>query len=270
MDRLEFINKRVLEHYNEACSLGYEVVGVFLQGSQNYGLDEYSDAYMSDIDTKCIILPSLDDIIAGSSPLSHTHVRQNNEHIDIKDIRQMFEMFKKQNNAYVEILFTDFKIINPKYKDLWEDIEARAEQIAHLNFNQTLRCLCGTSMEKYKALEHPYPNTMDKIEKYGYDPKQLHHILRVNDFMHKYVDGKPYRQCLYPDNVQYLMAVKKGSIALEDARKLAHDVDQATKELKDASLIVPEPVNSDAAKFLDNVKAKFIKRFLVDQLRKML
>ena len=41
----ERIMKRVKEHYDEACSLGKEVVAVFLQGSQNYELDEYSDEY---------------------------------------------------------------------------------------------------------------------------------------------------------------------------------------------------------------------------------
>lgn len=267
MNRTEFINKCVKEHYDEAISLGHEVVGIFLQGSQNYELDEYSETYMSDIDTKCIILPSLDSIVQGSMPTSHTHVRANNEHIDLKDIRQMFEMFKKQNNAYIEILFTDFKIINPKYKDLWEEIEARAEQIAHLNFNQTLRCLCGTSMEKYKALEHPYPNTLSKIEKYGYDPKQLHHIIRVNEFMQKYIEDKPYKECLLSDNTEYLMQIKKGCLPLEEARKLARAVDQATKELKDANLKAVEPFDNEAAKFLDMMKAKFIKRFLINQLK---
>lgn len=266
MDRKEFIMNRVLEHYNDAVNLGYEVVGVFLQGSQNYEMDEYSDEYMSDIDTKCIVLPSLDDVISGKDPLSYVYVRQNNEHIDMKDIRQMFEMFKKQNNSFVEILFTDFKVINPKYQDLYDEILAKAEEIAHINFNQTLRCLCGTSMEKYKALEHPYPNTLDKIAKFGYDPKQLHHILRINDFMRKYIDGKSYRECLIPYDKKYLMDIKKGSKTLEEARQLAYDVDQDNKKLKDASIIVPELVNYDTAKFLDEVKAKFIKRFLISEL----
>ena len=59
MTREEKIMKRVKEHYEEACSLGFEVVAIFLQGSQNYNCDEYSEDYQSDIDTKCIILPSL-------------------------------------------------------------------------------------------------------------------------------------------------------------------------------------------------------------------
>ena len=78
MTREEKIMKRVKEHYDEACSLGKEVVAVFLQGSQNYELDEYSEEYMSDIDTKCIILPTLDDIVNGKAPYSSTHVCANN------------------------------------------------------------------------------------------------------------------------------------------------------------------------------------------------
>lgn len=40
--REELIMKRVKEHYDYLQSLGYEVVCTCLQGSQNYGLDEYS------------------------------------------------------------------------------------------------------------------------------------------------------------------------------------------------------------------------------------
>ena len=70
--REEFIMSCVQEHYDEAVSLGYEVVAVFLQGSQNYCCDIYTEEYRSDVDTKAIILPSLDDIVRGSSPF---HIR---------------------------------------------------------------------------------------------------------------------------------------------------------------------------------------------------
>ena len=243
MDRKQFIMQRVQEHYAEVVSLGYEVVGVWLQGSQNYRLDVYDDDYQSDIDTKAIVLPKFEDIVRGSTPYSHTHVRANNEHIDIKDIRQMFEMFEKQNNAYVEILFTDYFVINPKYQDLVNELFAHADEIGHYNTNQALRCLSGTSMEKYKALEHPYPNTMDKIDRFGYDPKQLHHILRINDMMQKYADGKPYRECLVPDNLEYLIKVKKGLYSLEEARIKAKEGDDLNKKIKDEHLVLPEPVH---------------------------
>ena len=266
MTREEKIMKRVKEHYDEACSLGKEVVAVFLQGSQNYELDEYSDEYMSDIDTKCIILPTLNDIVNGKTPYSSTHVCANNEHIDIKDIRVMFEMFKKQNNAYIELLFTKYYYINPKYESLVNELKELAEPISRMHFNQALRCMAGTSAEKYKALEHPYPNTMDKINKFGYDPKQLHHILRINDFMKRYIAGEDYASCLVPGHAPYLLKVKKGLYDLNEARRLAYETDQANKKLKEENCQIPEAIDQQTVEALNSLKVKFIKQFLKEEL----
>jgi hypothetical protein len=266
MTRDERIMKRVKEHYEEACSLGKEVVAVFLQGSQNYRLDEYSDEYMSDIDTKCIILPTLDDIVNSKSPYSSTHVCANNEHIDIKDIRVMFEMFKKQNNAYVELLFTKYYYINPKYEKLVMELKMLAESISRMHPNQALRCMAGTSAEKYKALEHPYPNTMEKINKFGYDPKQLHHILRLNDFMKRFIAGESYESCLVPKHIGYLMKVKKGFYDLTEARRLAYETDQENKRLKEENITTPEFIDQKTLKALDDLKVKFITQFLKESL----
>ena len=266
MYREETIMKRVKEHYDEACSLGFEVVAVFLQGSQNYNLDEYSEEYQSDIDTKCIILPTLDDIVKGKAPYSSTHVCTNNEHIDIKDIRVMFEMFKKQNNAYIELLFTKYYYINSKYEKLVMELKSFAESISRMHFNQALRCLAGTSAEKFKALEHPYPGTMDKINKYGYDPKQLHHILRINDFMTKYIAGEPYEKCLLPNHTGYLMQVKKGLYDLNEARRIALEIDQENKKLKEDNLQTPEIIDKETVTLLEELKIKFIKQFLKEEL----
>ena len=99
----------VLEH----CRGGW--VGLFLQGSQNYNLDYEG----SDIDTKAIMLPSFSDFVLNAKPLSTTHIMENNEHVDFKDIRLMFDCIKKQNVNFVEILFTPYSIINPEYADLY-------------------------------------------------------------------------------------------------------------------------------------------------------
>lgn len=265
--REEFIMSCVQEHYDEAVSLGYEVVAVFLQGSQNYCCDIYTEEYCSDVDTKAIILPSLDDIVRGSSPFSHTHVRANNEHIDIKDIRVMFENFRKQNSSYLEILFTDFKIINPKYEALMTELLSQAENIARAHPNQALRCFSGMSMEKLKALTHPYPSIKDKIDKFGYDPKQLHHILRLNEFVKRYIAGESFKDCLKPTNINYLVDIKLGILPLEEAKALAVNVDQETKELVLLSKTEEEIINQEVVDFLTELKIKFIKQFLSEELR---
>ncbi len=267
VDRNTFIMSCVQDHYNELSSMGYEVVGVFLQGSQNYGCDEYSSAYTSDVDTKAIILPTFEDIVCGRAPFSHTHVRANDEHIDIKDIRVMFEMFRKQNSSYIELLFTPYKIINPKYSKLVDELLEHAEAIARMHFNQTLRCLAGMSMEKIKALEHPYPSIAWKIEKWGYDGKQLHHILRINQLVKSYIAGEPYIKCLDAQNKEYLIEVKKNTkYTLQEARELAKRVDEDTHQVTKAAMQAVDAPDVTIVQFLEQLKVKFIRQFLTEEL----
>lgn len=208
--------------------MGYEVVGVFLQGSQNYGLD-YEN---SDVDSKAIVLPKFNDFVLRDNPVSTTSVLDNDEHIDLKDIRLMFDCFKKQNTNFVEILFTPFAKLNPKYETLWNMLVEKRERIARYNNYAAINCMAGMSMQKYKALEHPYPTIIDKIEKYGYDPKQLHHILRLNEFIKRYINGESYSECLTSKNKKYLIDVKKGIHDLETARELAHTKNLETTEIR--------------------------------------
>ena len=79
-ERDNYIFDKIYEHFEEACSIGHEIFGVFLQGSQNYNLDIYNSEYKSDVDTKAIILPSFDDFCCCKSPISTTHERENKEH----------------------------------------------------------------------------------------------------------------------------------------------------------------------------------------------
>ena len=90
---------RFAEHVAEAKTLfsDPEIVGVFLQGSQNYSLDIYG----SDVDTKCVVVPSFYDIAMNKKPISTTYIRKNEEHIDLKDVRLMIQTFRKQNLNFI-------------------------------------------------------------------------------------------------------------------------------------------------------------------------
>ena len=256
MNREEFVKNRVKEHYDYlAKHYDYEIVYLALQGSQNYGLDIYDEDYKSDIDTKAIVLPSFEDFVYNRKPVSETIILPNNEHIDVKDIRIMFDTFKKQNINFIEILFSEFFIVNSKYVKQMSYLRDNAELIAHLNYNQALKCMAGMSKEKLKALQHPYPTILDKIEKFGYDPKQLHHILRMNDFIKKYVQNKPYKECLIPDDKEYLIEIKKGILPCSEAVELANRIDEDTYKVKENNLLEGnDEVDKEALKILDKVK----------------
>ena len=64
--------------YLEKCC-GYEVVGVFLFGSQNYNCSTDN----SDIDTKAIIIPTVNQMIMGNIKITQKIERDNGE---IKEI----------------------------------------------------------------------------------------------------------------------------------------------------------------------------------------
>lgn len=252
----EEVKNRIKEHYEILEKEGYEIVFLALQGSQNYGLSYEG----SDVDTKAIVLPSFGDIVYNKVPKSFTKILDNDEHIDVKDIRIMFENFKKQNVNYLEILFTKYIIINEKYKDLVKPLFENREIIAHFNTNQAIRCMAGMSMEKLKALQHPYPTIKEKVEKYGYDNKQLHHILRMNDFIKRYVAGESFENCLIPTNKEYLLNIKKTFMNVDQAVDLAVKTNDDTKEIETKNLTETDIINEEVLQILDKVKYNILKR----------
>lgn len=214
------VMRRVQDHYDE--SLLYfpsdQIVGCFLQGSQNYGLDIPG----SDVDTKLIVVPSFKEVAMNKKPISTTHIRANEEHTDWKDVRLYMQTFHKQNLNFLEILFTDYAVINPIYAKQWSRLVESRERIAHFNPYRSVQSMKGIAMEKFHAMEHEYPSKVAVLEKYGYDPKQLHHLRRVEDYLARYIAGEPYEDCLNPKGFrQELLDIKLGKYDLEEARAIA-------------------------------------------------
>ena len=267
MTKDEKIFERLRSDYNKVAEK-YTVLGVFLQGSQNYGLDYEG----SDIDTKAIIIPSLEDIVLNRKPVSTTWILESSEHIDVKDVRLMHDCFRKQNINFVEILFTKYRVLNPEFADLYQPMFDNAEAIAHYNKVAAVKCMMGQMLEKRKALCHPYPTIIDRIEKYGYDPKQLHHIMRNYDFMQKYISGLTYRDCLSPTDAERLIDIKRlpPLYSLVDAIELADKTMVGAKELESQYLRFLESINYSAdvavADMMNDVLMNVIKTALKSEL----
>ena len=212
---------RLKDHYNESLETftKNQIVGLFLQGSQNYELDLPG----SDVDTKLIVVPSFKDIALARKPVSTTHLRANEEHIDFKDIRLYMETFRKQNLNFLEILFTPFTMVNSMYFDQWNRLIEARESIARMNPWRAVKSMKGIALEKYHAMEHAYPSKVDVLAKHGYDPKQLHHLVRVDNYLTRYIAGESYEDCLIPDEVMkgFLLDLKQGKWPLDKARQLA-------------------------------------------------
>lgn len=262
-----YIMSNIRDKYLYLEEHGYKVLGIFLQGSQNYGLDIYDEDYKSDIDAKAIVLPSLRDIVLNKTPVSTTIVLPNDEHIEVKDIRIMREIFVKQNISYLELLYTEFYLGNDKYKKYVKELQDMKDEISSINKNQLLKAIKGMSMNKLIALEHPYPTIVDKIEKYGYDPKQLHHIVRLNEFVGRYLlDGESFGSCYISKMHNDLIDIKKGCYSLEVARSMANTFNDLTHKVCDEHITEEDNVNISTIYKLDDWIMRVITESLKDEL----
>ena len=272
-DRRAAISARVKEHYDYLVAAGYDVVFTALQGSQNYGLDEYSDDYCSDVDTKSVVLPCLDDFIRAKQPVSAVEILDNDEHAEVKDIRVMFEMFKKENISYIELLYSDYIVFNPKYAEMIKPIFDNRDRIVAANTTQFLKCIAGMAYEKDKALCHPYPGIIDKIEKYGYDGKQLSHCIRLYEFIFRFAGGERIPACYKSEKRKVLMNYKKQLDAFglplkkNEAIALSAYYCAEIKYIKDKLIEENDYViDGAAALLLDEIKEKILRARIREEI----
>ena len=90
----------------------------------------------------------------------------------------------------------------------------------------------------------------------------------MNDFIKKYIAGKTYKDCLIPDNKEYLIQIKKGILNVDKAVELAIKTDNETKEIKNKYLKEEEKINKKAIETLDYVKFEILKRKFKKELLK--
>lgn len=172
-EKLESHKRKVVEEYGEE-----NVLGVFLYGSQNYNLDTPE----SDVDTKAIIIPTFQDL-CHSTPVSREIHFDNEEHCEVKDIREIVKMFKKQNINFLEILYTKYCWVNPKYEALWHEyFICHRGAIVHHDPKKALTSICGQALHTIK--QNPS------------DGKKIANTLRLIHFLEKYLAGDSYGNCI--------------------------------------------------------------------------
>lgn len=246
------------------------VVVVNLYGSQNYNMDTED----SDFDFKAIVLPSVDDIIHNRKPES-TVLEFNGGQIDVKDIRLMFDNYKRMNTNFVETLFTEFYVANPKFANDWACVRDLAPALVRADMRRALNCMCGMALEKDHALCHPYPSKVHLIEQYGYDAKQLSHIMRLRYMMNGFIEGMPYEQLLKPrpEVARMLVNVKtyKELYDPEEAKQVSKLLCGEMHDVKEQAFAKNDyPVDNACLDALDFIKADIMKMAFAEELHQYL
>lgn len=263
----EWVWEKMKEHWEDSLTHFPEnrIVGLFCQGSTNYGLDTTD----SDIDTKLIVTPSFKELAMNEKPVSRTFIRDNEEHIDEKDVRLYIETFRKGNMNFLEILFTDFYYVNPLYRDAWDILISNREAIAHMNPYRVMQAMCGMSGEKNHALQHRYPAKQHIIDEFGYDGKQLAHQERIRHAMMKYANGDSYWSCIHePFEPYYQKMLKRHGLRVEEAVAMSEWSLKEAKAIKDDFCSkVPNEENQETLKILRQAQEEIIRISIMEELK---
>lgn len=185
---------KTLSHYKDVLEeQGYTVLYIGLYGSQNYNLDDEQ----SDIDCKAIILPTLHDIIFRKT--TSKVIECENGSIDAKDLITFYNVIKKGNFSYIEEIDTEYSIGDKYLKDLFKQIRPN------------LKSFLGAMCEKRKALTHEYPSKHEEFEKWGFDPKQYHHIIRLSHLLQH--NNGSFSYIVYDESLgKYMIEIKRNAV----------------------------------------------------------
>lgn len=243
----EKIIERLQKHWDFAIQQGFNqdmFLGIFLYGSQNYNTSNDD----SDVDSIIVVIPSFNNFCLSKNWLSK-ELHFGDEHIILKDIRSIREMFMKQNINYLEILFTEYFILNPKYyADFHKYFVKNREVISHYNREKTVKSVTGQLLHTLR--QDPT------------DEKKLYNAHRLYFFLRDYLDLKPYEECIRPtgEDHDFLMDLKYKDTYHENAKKkLAELLEKDVLDMVLKNVNIQSPDSKAAAAAIDEGTIEILK-----------
>lgn len=257
LEKYNRVRKRLKEHLDEALQNPkiHDWFMIAVNGSYNYNMD----TPQSDIDSKLLVIPSLEQLVSGKS-LNYLHcMSDNGEHVEIKDIRHYFTTMLKQNINFVETLYAQVWIVNPVYMRLFHYLFEMRDVVSGCNPIATIHCIQGTAHQKYKRMLQSSPARAADIENYGFDRKSLHHLVRYVFFGEYYMEGTSYQECLQNNDVpnirRMIMNLKTTTVLnREQAINIAEDMLNGFDKKVDSYLDTIKPFQKDSSALVADVK----------------
>lgn len=213
-----------LAHHVELATDKYPTVMPFycaLYGSQNYEMSTPE----SDVDSKMMVVPSFKDVVLGRKQLSTDMADELGALCNVKDVRAMMANYMKGNVNFVETLYTPYYVYNPDFEFFVNDLRKHRDLFGSRDPYGLMRMAAGMARQKYVAFEKPFESKQEVLAKYGYDPKQLHHLCRLLQFMNDYMQSdENFGASLVPSRTQreYLMELKTEPMPYAEARALCN------------------------------------------------
>lgn len=173
-----------------------------IYGSQNYGLDTEK----SDIDMKCIVLPSYTHICNDKMWFVKEYVTSDGSLIIASDVRHFFDQLKKCSPPTVETLFSNVLVTESICSWCSVMLDRMKEDIARMYPAQAVRALKGMMVSNYNK----YISVVNV--------KAACQVLRLAELIDKYIKtDRPYAEILKCERYKsvILETKSKGQICSE-------------------------------------------------------
>lgn len=208
------IIKKLQEYKEHIESQGLTVYAIALKGSQNYNLSDEE----SDIDANVVFIPTLDQLRRNYK----TKFTFDTGEVTCHNIYAFASIVAKGNPQWIEVCNTPYVIGDLSYFS---------------KYKVSPSALKGMVMEKVAAFSKLYPSREKYIKEFGYDGKQLHHIIRLYDSLanddpiYKYFDKDrdfmlAIKRHRYPNNLADAEALRDWYVdklsKIYEAKKLAY------------------------------------------------
>lgn len=189
------------EHLDEKKHL--KPIWISPYGSMNYGT---FNPKISDVDTKLIVLPSYKTLVWDAPFIKEYKLKEykslnNIELCTVMDIRHFTNNLLKQSINFLETLFSDYgEMMDLDFFPLWGTyFLANKELIAHYDEKACIHAAC------YQALHTLQQDAEHNGKKYA-------NVLRLIDFMNKYLQGCPFSECITvsPNLLDEILTFKNG------------------------------------------------------------
>lgn len=173
--------QEIIEKVVNLISTKYFFLGVFCIGSQNYNLNNKD----SDFDTVAIVLPNKDNLYFGNSYIDKSTIEYEEGICKIVDIKTFYKGLMNNNLNFLELLFSQYKWINPRFAKFFAKLQEQREEIGRVNEIKLLKGCAGIINTNLQFI-----NKLNGNEHYP-----LYHALRLGNFAKLYMDKNKIENC---------------------------------------------------------------------------
>lgn len=224
------INNFLKQQYDSYCSEYGEnqILGTFVVGLANYGFarDEKDLYYFT------VYLPKFCELCTGD------HKSENYAADDVMlDMRTMYQATKDHAANLLELLFCNYKIINPKYENLYmEYFENKREEIAHASEKSRFARSFAGIQDSFKRND-------------SFTAMRLYISSKL------YADGYTCEECFHIDNAVYesvLTELLEGkNCTEEDIQSMLNDVNDFYNAASDDNIDIIKDYKKGIIKIIE-------------------